>query len=96
MSGGGGDMGDPHEDDRLSDYYNEEQEYWDRQYREHEDSLRQEGYDAGYDDSDAEGSPDPSADEPRGMKQRWYHKVDVSKFSAGGPGQDTMRQQTQQ
>lgn len=45
----------------------------------------------GYDDSDAEGSPDPSADEPRSMKQRWYHKVDVSKFSAGGPGQATMR-----
>ncbi|MGH3899917.1 MAG: hypothetical protein ACRDTA_17095 [Pseudonocardiaceae bacterium] len=97
MSGGGGDMGDPHEDERLSDYHTQEQEYWEEQYRKQEDSQAQESSSAEDDDSDSEGLPDRRADNSGpGIKRQWYHNVDISKFSAGGPGQDTMRRQTQQ
>lgn len=44
------------------------------------------GYYAGYEDrnpADAEQSP--------GIKKRWFHDVDISKFSAGGPGSKTLR-----
>lgn len=48
--GGIGDMGDAYEDERYSDYLNEQEEYWDRQYREHKEDLRWEGYQQGYDE----------------------------------------------
>jgi hypothetical protein len=57
--GGIGDMGDPYEDERYSDYLDEQAAYWDQQYREDEGYLRQDGYQQGYDEGYQDGE-DPS------------------------------------